>query len=217
MPRQPLLGANANRLTQTDPSGATTYTWDARNRLVGINGPSASASFAYDALGRRIMKTINGQSTGYHYDGLDIVRESGGAGEASYLRSLAIDEAIARTDAAGSATYLADILGSTVALADSSGGPTTAYTYEPFGGTQASGAPSPNPFQFTGRENDGTGLYYYRTRYYDPRTGRFVSEDPIGFLGGDANLYMYVDSVGKPMERNFYTYAGNNPLDSTDP
>lgn len=53
----------------------------------------------------------------------------------------------------------------------------------------------------TGRENDGTGLYYYRTRYYSPALARFISEDLAGFLGG-ANLYAYV---------------GNNPCSFVDP
>jgi RHS repeat-associated protein len=54
----------------------------------------------------------------------------------------------------------------------------------------------------TGRENDGTGLYYYRARYYSPTLQRFLGEDPIGFAGGDVNLYAYV---------------GNNPLRWRDP
>jgi RHS repeat-associated protein len=54
-----------------------------------------------------------------------------------------------------------------------------------------------------GRELDReTGLYYYRARYYDPKVGRFISEDPIGFSAGDTNLYRYV---------------GNNPTNYTDP
>jgi RHS repeat-associated protein len=67
----------------------------------------------------------------------------------------------------------------------------TQYTYEPFGATSTSGAASANPAQFTGRENDGTGLYYYRARYYDSRLQRFISEDPIGLLA-DINVYRYV-------------------------
>ncbi|MBI3021009.1 MAG: RHS repeat-associated core domain-containing protein, partial [Candidatus Omnitrophica bacterium] len=59
-----------------------------------------------------------------------------------------------------------------------------------------------NPYLFTGREYDcESGLYYYRSRYYDPRTGRFLQEDPVGFLGGV----------------NFYTYASNNPIIFSDP
>jgi type VI secretion system secreted protein VgrG len=58
-------------------------------------------------------------------------------------------------------------------------------------------------YTFTGREWDKeTGLYYYRARYYDPMEGRFISKDPIGFDGGDVNLYGYV---------------GNNPENLTDP
>src|SRR2546427_6895291 len=51
------------------------------------------------------------------------------------------------------------------------------YTYEPFGQTVTTGAVSSSPFQYTGRENDGTGVYYYRARYYHPQLSRFVSED----------------------------------------
>jgi len=58
------------------------------------------------------------------------------------------------------------------------------------------GEANANPFQYTGRENDGTGLYYYRARYYDPGLKRFVSEDPIGLAGG-INTYEYVS--GSPV------------------
>jgi RHS repeat-associated protein len=183
--------ANGNLLTQTDSAGTTTYTWDSRNRLVAINGPTITATFAYDALGRRITKTINAATTTFHYDGLDTLRETGPAAEASYLRTLNIDEALTRSDPTGTVAYLTDTLGSTVALADPSGSLATAYTYEPFGETTVSGSPSPNAFQFTGRENDGTGLYYYRARYYASAARRFIQQDPIGFAGGGTNLYGY--------------------------
>jgi RHS repeat-associated protein len=62
--------------------------------------------------------------------------------------------------------------------------------------TTSSGAANDNRYQFTGRENDGTGLYYYRARYYSPAWGRFVSEDPIGLAGG-INLYAY--GLGNPV------------------
>jgi hypothetical protein len=66
--------------------------------------------------------------------------------------------------------------------------------------------------------DEGNGTYYMTFRYYDPEVGRFISKDPIGFAGGDVNLYRYVDSVGKvPMETNLYQYAGNNPINFIDP
>jgi hypothetical protein len=54
------------------------------------------------------------------------------------------------------------------------------YTYEPFGKPTLVGS-STNPYQYTGRENDGASVYFYRARYYDPTIGRFISEDPIRF------------------------------------
>ena len=88
-----------------------------------------------------------------------------------------------------------------MALADTAGAVQTEYTYEPFGTTTVAGAPSANSFQYTGRENDGTGLYYYRARYYSPRLQRFLSEDPIGFEEG----------------MNFYVHTYNNPVNFVDP
>jgi RHS repeat-associated protein len=112
-----------------------------------------------------------------------------------------VDEYFTRTDAAGRHTLLTDALGSALALVDADGTVQTQYTYEPFGEGAVTGAASPNPFQFTGRENDATGLYYYRARYYHPELKRFISEDPIAFAGGDLNLYVY---------------AGNNPVTAAD-
>jgi len=62
------------------------------------------------------------------------------------------------------------------------------YTHEPFGKTTATGIASANAFEYRGREDDGTGLYCYRARYYHPTLQRFTSDDPIGFAGGDVNL-----------------------------
>ena len=67
------------------------------------------------------------------------------------------------------------------------------YNFDSFDKNSASSGSLTNPFQYTARESDSeTGLYYYRARYYDPTAGRFLSEDPIGFSGGDVNLYRYV-------------------------
>lgn len=88
--------------------------------------------------------------------------------------------------------FLTDALGSPIAVTNNSGVVQTEYTYEPFGKTTVSGASNTSSYQYTDRENDGTGLYYYRARFYSPRLQRFISEDPIEFKGGDANLYAYV-------------------------
>jgi RHS repeat-associated protein len=111
---------------------------------------------------------------------------------ANILAGLRIDEYFVRSDATGSRTLLSDALGSTVALLDKGGTVQTTYTYEPFGSTTATGEASANTFQYTGRENDQTGPFYYRARYYKPQYQRFIGEDPIGMAGGNTNLYVYV-------------------------
>jgi RHS repeat-associated protein len=94
-----------------------------------------------------------------------------------------------------------DALGSTVALSDGTGALPTSYTYAPFGAASLSGSASGNTLDYTGRENDGTGLHYYRARYYHPNLQRFIDEDPIGLAAGI----------------NVYAYALNNPLRFIDP
>jgi RHS repeat-associated protein len=181
--------------------GTNTYTWNARNELVSISG-SVAASFQYDAFGRRLSKTINSATTNFLYDGMNPVEElSGTTVAATMLTGLRVHEYFQRTDASGASDYLSDALGGTVALASPAGALATQYTYEPFGNTTSAGPASANPFQFTARANDGTGLYFYRARYYDPTTGRFLSEDPIRFAGGT----------------NLYRYSDGDPVDETDP
>lgn len=172
--------------------GTKTYTWNARNQLAGLSG-GVAASFAYDGIGRRRAKTVSGASTGFLYDGLNTVQELvSGSPSANILPGLGIDEWWTRSDSAGVRHFLTDALGSTLALTDGSGAVQTEYTYEPFGKATSSGASSGNGLQFTGRENDGTGLQFSRARYYHTQLQRFVAEDPIEFDGGSVNLHAYV-------------------------
>lgn len=99
---------------------------------------------------------------------------------------------------------LTDNQGTVRDVVDSDGVVVNHITYDSFGKvTSESNAAVEFRFGYTGRELDAeTGLYYYRARYYNPATGRFLSEDPISFGGGDANLYRYV---------------GNSPTNYTDP
>ncbi len=180
--------------------GTNTYKWNERNQLDSITG-NFTAGFEYDPFGRRLGKTINGTTTDFLYDGANPIQElSGTTVTANLLTGLGIDEYLTRTDATGTSDFLTDALGSTIGLADPTGTVQTQYTYDPYGGTTMQGSASVNSYEFTGRENDGDGLYYYRARYYDPMLSRFVSQDPTGFSGGI----------------NLYAYTGCSPVNGTD-
>jgi RHS repeat-associated protein len=182
--------------------GTSEYEWDARGQLSAITGGS-SASFGYDAFGRRVSKTLGEATTDLLYDDANVVQEySGEELAATVLTGLKPDQLFSRTTGEGTDSILADRLGSVIALADGSGEVATTYSYEPFGSSSETGDPSDSPFQFTGREDDGTGLMYYRARYYSPSTARFISPDPAGFSGSGSNPYWY---------------ANGNPLYFTDP
>lgn len=142
-----------------------------------------------------MSKTISGTTTQFLYDKLNPVQELNGSNGvvANLLTGLRIDEYFTRTAGGTTSTFLADALGSTIGLVSANNGPlATSDTYQPFGATTVGGAANGNSYEFTGRENDGTGLYFYRARYYSPTFQRFVSQDLIDFAGGDANLYAYV-------------------------
>jgi RHS repeat-associated protein len=171
--------ANGNMLS----GGGNAFTWNARNQVATLN----SVSLQYDAFGRRVK---NAGGTSFLYDEANAVQELSGSAVTANLLSGGIDEVLSRTDSSGAFTPLKDVLGSTIALVDSSGNVQTAYTYDPFGNTSVTGTGNTNEFQYTGRENEGNGPYFYRARYYSPLLGRFISQDPLGFAGGD-QTYMH--------------------------
>jgi RHS repeat-associated protein len=180
--------------------GVNSFNWNARSQMSSMN--SSSVSFQYDPYGRRAGKTAAGVTTNYLYDGANIAQEISGGSPIANLLSGGIDEAFTRTDSSGTADFLTDGLGTTINLTNSSGSSLAQYAYEPFGNTTVTSGSSTNSYEYTGRENDGTGLYFYRARYYSPTLQRFVSEDPLGNEGSGPNLYRY---------------AGNNPLSFVDP
>lgn len=184
--------------------GTLAYGYNARNQLTNLTSMAGGgASFSYDGLGRRTAATIDGITRGYLYDGDNPVQELDAAAQpTANLLTGGLDVYYTRTTTAGTDTYLTDMLGSTTALGAADGTVPAEYTYQPFGATTLTGDDQSNRHQYTGRENDGTGLYHYRNRYYHPTLQRFSTEDPVGFAGGDINLYAYV---------------GNRPTEYVDP
>jgi RHS repeat-associated protein len=198
---------NGNTKTKSD---GTQYSWDYENRLtqVVLPGSGGTVNFKYDPFGRRVQKSFTQGSTttttNYLYDGLNLVEEvdSNGNVLAKYTQENEIDEPLAELRSGTTSYYEQDGQGSISSLSNSSGSLANTYTYDSFGKLTASTGSVVNPFQYTAREFDTeTGLYFNRARYLDPASGRWLTEDPIRFLGG----------------HDFYAYVLNNPLKYRDP
>jgi RHS repeat-associated protein len=200
--------ANGNILND----GAAAYTWNGRNQLIS----RGSTSFQYDSYGRR---TLNAAGNNLLYEGWNAGQELSGTTPVANRILGGVDEFFNRTDSTGAYSQITDALGSTLALTNSSGNITTQYGYYPYGNTTSYGGASTNASQYTGRENDLNGLYFYRARYYSPTFGRFISEDPIGFAGG-INVYSYAyddpiafrDPSGQDVTVTIYPGVDGNPF-----
>jgi RHS repeat-associated protein len=181
--------------------GATNYTWDFDDRLVGISGPSTSASYVYGYQGERIKKTVSGTETSYLYLSEDIVKETSGGVSANYLHGIGIDEPVMMDRVGARSYYFSDGLGSIREMTDAAGTLQNSYTCGAWGELRSQYVTVPNSYGYTGREFAEEGLYFYRARYLDPGVGRFLSEDLIKFANGE----------------NLYTYVYSNPIALIDP
>jgi RHS repeat-associated protein len=212
---------NGNLISKVDKvtSDTTVYQYDAEDRLIQVTTPTDIVLYQYDGFGRRIAKTLNGVVTKYVYDREDILFEldENDQIKARYTHGPGIpalpagrDEPISvdrdtNGDGVFDVTYYYqyDGLGSITAITDTSGNVVQTYVYDAFGKIVQQTGSIDNPYTYTGREWDAeAGLYFYRARYYDVNTGRFIQNDPIGFNGGDVN---------------FYAYVRNNPANFIDP
>jgi RHS repeat-associated protein len=138
------------------------------------------------------------------YDADDLVEtvNSTGSVVARYTQEQSLDQPLAMQRGSTTDYYEADGVRSISSLTSSNGSVVQSYTYDSFGNLTNSSGSLTNFFRYTGREFDTeTGLQFSRARYYDPQSGRFLSEDLI-FDSGGPNLYVYV---------------GNDPTNLSDP
>jgi RHS repeat-associated protein len=185
--------------SKSEGSNFWRYGWDHENRLVTASTRKNSVRYKYDALGRRIERDFQTgrERTKFTYDGDDVLLDDKVGTLTKYLNGLGINNKLRATTGSNASYFLADHLGSTNGLADGTGSVTSSASYDSFG--NPSNRAFPSRYQFTGREFDSfTGMQYSRARWYDPKIGRFISEDPIGLTGG-INQYIYVSnkSIGK--------------------
>ncbi len=200
------------------------------------------ATFAYDALGRRIetVDAIAGTTTRYYYDDQRVAVQtqvSGGVESdfryyvfGNYIDEVLVMAVIPAQGPIQDLYYAHDHLYSPVALLDDTGAIAERYEYDAYGQVQVL-APNyelrttnlyGNPYYFTGRELDildaGTlRLMYYRARTYDPETGRFMQRDPLGVnpAGGGINPFGVRKQYRDGL--NLYNYVRSEPVNSLDP
>lgn len=192
---------NENLVTKTVGSNVTNYSWDFNDMLTQVTNNGNTYTYRYDALGNRVAKILNSVET--RYVGSLAETDASSNITAYYVYGMGLISKITPSNHAY--FYHFDGIGSTVAITDSSGNVVNKYAYDEHGKVLSQEEAISNPFKYVGQYgvmDEGNGLLYMRARFYDPEIGRFISKDPIGFAGGDLNLYAYV---------------GNNPSNFIDP
>jgi RHS repeat-associated protein len=215
---------NGNQVAKSDSVGTTTYAYNYDNRLLGITAPGGvTSSFEYDANGLRTKKSDSTGTRSYLLDGLSVVAEY--APDASkmawYTQSLSrIDEVLSVVNSSGKHWYEADALGSTYAMTNAAGALVSWSAYDVFGERNlAAGADLGQPFGFTGREHDASGLLYARARYLSPHLGRWDRPDPLALmLRPEQRREPALDALGGgPHEIALYESVAQNPVRYLDP
>src|SRR5882724_3836177 len=195
-------------------TGGFSAGYDADKRLTAIGSGEDYGQFVYDGLGRCLKRTIDWETVLITYDGWKPIVEwdEWNGLKAWNIFGTGPDEILYRHDAylAVDLRYHLDRMGNVSFILDTDGNGIERYTYDAFGTptvTDWDGNNSRpyswygNRFMFKGREYfPELGLYDYRNRFYHPVLGRFLQSDPIGFDGGDANLFRYCG--GDPVNRS---------------
>ena len=179
-------------------AGTTEFVYGANGRLSQAKqGSTVLADYGYDALGRRVTKTVTGQTRYFSFD-LDGKLL---ADENAYV--YLDDRPLVQLDSLGNPSYLhPNHLGAPLKATNETGTVVWAADSEPFGKTSLVNPSVSVNLRLPGQYYDAeTGLHYNYFRDYDPSLGRYLESDPIGLKGGI----------------NTYAYVGNNPINWVDP
>jgi len=179
------------------------FEYSFRSQMTSLTDTNGQVfTYAFDGDGNRIGQSLNDcLHARYIYDGPNVVLELSASNEVIHavVNGPGIDQPVERIAYVNGEqrlrqVYHTDGLGSVALMTDESKTPIKTYAYDAFGRIRfETGELVMNRWTYTGREalGDSEGLYYYRWRVMDPNTGRFTSEDPLGFVDGPG-LYGYV-------------------------
>lgn len=206
----------ADELCATSTSGAAsctspTYTWDynAKNQTVSRTFGGNTQTLTY-ADADQTERVTEGNVT-EAWSPLGLAEETDSYGSTYFTRDPQ-GNPIGQNHASGDFYFLTDALGSIDIVFNNTGAVTRSYTYDPFGNLTDNGGTTGSDLKYTGAYWDSqTGnpgsppLYHIGTRYYDPTTGRWTQQDPIG------------GEIMNPATVNAYTYAADDPINEIDP
>ncbi|MBC5623762.1 RHS repeat-associated core domain-containing protein, partial [Butyricimonas hominis] len=202
--------------------GDTCYEWLASGMLAGVKTPDGKTiSFGYDALGRRVSKTVDGTVRRFGWDGNVVLHEwkiseadrprliTDGSGREEYEGTEKLENIVtwiydgtsftpvAKVTDGERYTIVHDYLGTPTQAYDSRGILVWEMLLDVYGEVkECHGDRTLVPFRYQGQYEDmETELYYNRFRYYSPQMGMYISSDPIGLAGNNPTLYGYVQDV----------------------
>jgi RHS repeat-associated protein len=188
-----LVYDEAGNLVEKRRTGSTIrYSYDADNRLIAVESKEGGRiEFRYDPLGRRIAKSSKLGEVGFLWDGDVLLSEQDRLGEKEYIFSNETFEPLCYFDD-GLKVYSTDHLGTPREILDEEGNLMWSARYDVHGRIDKLEVNKvDNPIRFQGQYEDcEIGLHYNFFRYYDPDTGRYITQDPIRLLGG-INPYAY--------------------------
>ena len=186
--------------------GKWTYTWENGRQLARMQSIDTDAQFVYNENGLRVKKTVNGVVTDHTLHGKNVVHMKRGDDELHFFYDAQNRPAVVVYNNVPYA-YVKSLQGDVIAILDAAGNVVVSYVYDAWGapigksGTFAETLGTLNPFRYRGYVYDEeTGLYYLRSRYYNPNLGRFVNADRV--FDANASVTTY----------NQYAYCDNCPV-----
>ncbi|QKT02700.1 RHS domain-containing protein [Ectothiorhodospiraceae bacterium 2226] len=191
------------RLKERTTAGVTTrYHYSSLGRLERVETPDKLIEYRHNAYGNRVAKLVDGEVV-ERYLWLDLTTLLAiydGDGNLKQRYEYTVGHTPTRFTEEGEVYYiLTDHLGSPRYITDAQGSVVKSVDFDAYGNVLHDSNPSFRlPFGFAGGLYDSdTGLIRFGYRDFDPDTGRWTARDPIGFAGGDTNLYGYV--LGDPV------------------